>query len=206
MRANTLPQARDKQTPPPDCVTLTVSAAEINPHMQAELYTAYQAPSVSGDTQTDKQWWASPRGAAIRRQGHGHFSQSAPAWWSPTSSHHRQQRNTSFTLMQQSGLTYILTLIYVKYINLIHLNAPCCCPVKPLITQIMTVCINWMTMQQCEQLKSPRTTGSATLHLYMFKKNVFFMSNYQVNGLSETTCETQDLSQDAHAWRSFYPT
>lgn len=44
---------QDKQTSLPDSVTLTVSTAEINPHTQAELYTAYQTPSVSGGTQTD---------------------------------------------------------------------------------------------------------------------------------------------------------
>ncbi len=44
---------QDKETSPPDSLTLTVTAAEINPHTQAELYTAYQAPSVSGSTQTD---------------------------------------------------------------------------------------------------------------------------------------------------------
>lgn len=34
---------QDKQTPPPDSVTLTLSVTEIIPRRQTELYTAYQA-------------------------------------------------------------------------------------------------------------------------------------------------------------------
>lgn len=53
---------QDKQTPPPDSVVHTISAAEINPHTQAELYTAYQAPSVSGDMQTESDDEPAPEG------------------------------------------------------------------------------------------------------------------------------------------------
>lgn len=84
--------SEDKQTPPPDCNTHSISSWDKPTHTQAELYTAYRAPSVSGDAQTDERWWASPRGDVIRQQGQGDFSQPALARLSPTTSHHGQQQ------------------------------------------------------------------------------------------------------------------